>query len=94
MTDRSAADERNGSDDALLRALRMDVRAIVRAGLDAVHPGLLVERALERSAAWGSSDVVKLIAVGKAAPAMAAAALPRLGRHVVLTEGTTSRTGR
>jgi hydroxypyruvate reductase len=60
----------------------MDVQAIVRAGLEAVRPGPLVERALERAAGWRSDDVVKLIAVGKAAPAMAEAAASRFGPRV------------
>jgi hydroxypyruvate reductase len=82
MTGRSPADERSEPGDDLLHALRTDVQAIVRAGLEAVHPGVLVEGALERAAGWGSDDVVKIIAVGKAAPVMAVAALPRLGPHV------------
>ena len=68
-------------DDVLL-ALRGDLKAIVGAGLEAVHPGRLVERAVQADR-WAADAILKLIAVGKAAPLMATAALPLLGKRLV-----------
>ena len=60
-------------------ALRRDLLAIVRAGIDGVEPGRLVIRALE-----GDSDTagVRLVCAGKASAAMAAGAMRALGRRI------------
>jgi hydroxypyruvate reductase len=69
--------------DDLLGTLRNDLSGIIGAGLDAVHPGRLVERALARSALAVDDCRLTLIAVGKAAPLMTAAALPLIRRRVI-----------
>ena len=60
--------------------LRRDLHAIVRAGLDAVEPGRLVLRALERD---DDMRRIRLLSAGKAAAAMAAAAAQILGPRIV-----------
>ena len=60
--------------------LRRDLHAIVRAGLDAVEPGRLVLRALERD---DDPRPIRLLSAGKAAAAMAAAAQRVLGPRIV-----------
>jgi glycerate 2-kinase len=60
--------------------LRRDLHAIVRAGLDAVEPGRLVLRALERDE---DPRPIRLLSAGKAAAAMAAAAHRALGPRIV-----------
>jgi glycerate-2-kinase len=57
--------------DATTRRLRADLEAILRAGIAGAAPGPLLERALRRHPLAGP---VHLLAIGKAAPAMARAA--------------------
>lgn len=63
--------------------LRQDLRAIVRAGIDAVEPARLVEHALERDTESERSHRVHVVCAGKAADAMASGAARVLGSRLV-----------
>jgi glycerate 2-kinase len=60
--------------------IRRDLEAIVRAGIEAVEPGRLVRRALERD---DDGRPTRVLSAGKAAAAMAAAASRALGSRIV-----------
>jgi glycerate 2-kinase len=60
--------------------IRRDLEAIVRAGIDGVEPGRLVERVLERD---DDMRPIRLLSAGKAAAAMGAAASRVLGPRIV-----------
>jgi glycerate-2-kinase len=63
-------------------ALRRDLHAIVRAGIDAVEPGALVMRALADDPELTAADRFRVLAAGKAAAAMAAGASRTLGHRI------------
>ena len=65
-----------------MTALRRDLHAIVRAGIDAVEPGALVMRALDADPELVAADRFRVIAAGKAAAAMAAGASRALGHRI------------
>ncbi len=73
-------DVRTSSD---IVSLRQDLLHIVRAGLDRVHAGRLVRRALEGQAPpAGRFESLRVVAVGKAAAAMASAFADETGSRV------------
>jgi glycerate 2-kinase len=70
--------ERDGA-----RGLRADAEAILRAAIEAAHPGPLVRRALESAPEIAGGGPIRLVALGKAAPLMADEAFEILGDRVV-----------
>jgi len=63
-------------------ALRRDLHAIVRAGIEAAEPGALVMRALAAAPEFAAADRFHVLAAGKAAAAMAAGAARALGYRI------------
>lgn len=66
-----------------MTALRRDLHAILRAGIDAVEPGALVMRALAADPEFTAANRFRVLSAGKAAAAMAAGASRALSHRIV-----------